>query len=149
MKLLLSRGANPDVQMAPESGSPGWTPLMIAAAERHSETVAILLAAGADVNKRNRLGRTALMFAAFYGDVRIAKALLDHGADVDAVDGETSRPALAAAAMNGHLEVVRLLLDKGADTSIRDREGSTALGWAKKRGFTAVSNLLEARGATE
>lgn len=64
VRVLLSKGANPDVQMAPESASPGWTPLMIAAAERHSEPVAILLAAGADVNKRNRLGRTTLMFAA-------------------------------------------------------------------------------------
>ena len=123
---------------------------MIAAAERHAETVAVLLAAGADVNKRNRFGRTALMFAALYGDARIVKALLDRGADVNVVpDDETGRPALAAAAMNGHLEVVRLLLDKGAETSIRDREGTTALGWARRGGFTAVSDLLASRGATE
>ena len=90
------------------------------------------------------------MFAALYGDAQIVKALLDRGADVNVVpDDETSRPALAAAAMNGHVEVVRLLLDKGADTSIRDREGRTALGWARRGGFTAVSDLLESRGATE
>ena len=150
VRVLLFKGANPDVQGAPESASPGWTPLMIAAAERHAETVAVLLAAGAGVNKRNGLGRTALMFAALYGDAQIVKALLDRGADVNVVpDDETSRPALPAAAMNGHVEVVRLLLDKGADTSIRDREGRTALGWARRGGFTAVSDLLESRGATE
>ncbi len=150
VNLLLSNGANPNEQFAPDSSCPGWTPLMITAANRHADTVVALLRAGSGVDMKNSLGRTALMYAALYGDVQIVKALLDHRADANILPADkTGRPALSSAAMNGHLEVVRLLLDKGADASIRDKEGKTALGWAKKRGFTAVSDLLEAKGAVE
>lgn len=77
------------------------------------ETMEILRAAGADINARitdvtsrtariartntltNRQGQTTLFFAAQVGRARVVQYLLQHGADVDAVD-DTGRTALEA-----------------------------------------------------
>ena len=59
----------------------GWTPVMIASANGHLDTVKFLLENGANPNAQNRAGRTALMFASRYGFKPIIEALLEHGAD--------------------------------------------------------------------
>jgi ankyrin repeat protein len=46
-----------------------------------------------------------------------------------------------------HTEIVRLLLDAGANRDIPDRDGVTPLGHAKRRSFTEMVKLLDARGA--
>ena len=59
----------------------GWTPLLIASAEGHTDTVKFLLEHGANPNAQNRLGRTSLHFAANYGFEPIVTLLLQYGAD--------------------------------------------------------------------
>jgi len=121
----------------------GWTPLMIAAAEGHAETVSALVDGGADVNATNRLGRTALMFASSYGFAAIVQNLLGHRADPNIVPKDsTGWTALIAAAHNGHGEVVTLLLGHGADASIRDKQGKTALAWAEAQGHSEMAQAL-------
>lgn len=68
--------------------------LMLAAYHGHAATVRALVAAGADVDKRNDRDQTPLAGAVFkdYGDV--AAALLEHGADPDA--GTPSARQIAA-----------------------------------------------------
>ena len=121
----------------------GWTPLMIAAAEGHAETVSALLESGADVNATNALGRTALMFASSYGFLAIVNDLLGHRADPNIVPRDsTGWTALIAAAHNGHMEVIRALLDHGADASIKDKQGKTALAWAEAQGKVELAQAL-------
>jgi len=121
----------------------GWTPLMIAAAEGHAETVSALTEAGADVNATNALGRTALMFACSYGFLDIVTDLLGHRADPNIVPKDsTGWTALIGAAHNGHIEVIRALLDHGADVSIKDKQGKTALAWAEAQGHTQLAQVL-------
>jgi len=121
----------------------GWTPLMIAAAEGHVETVSALVEAGGDVNATNALGRTALMFASSYGFLAIVNDLLAHRADPNLVPKDsTGWTALIAAAHNGHREVVTMLLGHGADASIADKQGKTALAWAEARGHVKVAQAL-------
>lgn len=57
---------------------------------------------------------TPLIYAAVNGYVDIVKALIDHGANLEAAN-EHGETALYQAAVNGHQEIVSLLLDKGAD----------------------------------
>lgn len=121
----------------------GWTPLMIAAAEGHSETVSALIRAGANVNATNALGRTALMFASSKGFAGIVKDLLIHRADPNIVPvDDTGWTALIAAARTGRIDVIKALLDHGADVTINDKEGKTALVWAEAQGHADVVRVL-------
>lgn len=136
---LLASGADPNWR-----NRDGWTPLMIAAAERHLDTVAALLAAKADPNARNVLGRTALMFASRYGQDAIAERLLAAGADPNIVPGDQGWTALIAAAAHGHVRTVELLLRAGADPTIRAKDGQTALDIARGERHAEVVRVLEA-----
>ncbi len=65
--------------------------------DRRAETAKLLINHGIDVNAKLKYdGSTALIWAAFLGDVELAKLLLDKGADVDSglTDGRT--PLLCA-----------------------------------------------------
>jgi hypothetical protein len=139
-RTMLAIGFDPN---APEP-APSWSPLMIAAAEGHDETVAVLLEGGANTNATNDVGRTALMFASTKGHTAIVRDLLEHGADPNIVPkDETGWTALIAAAYNGHRDVVKILLGKGADKTIRDKEGQTAHTRADAQGHHKVARLLE------
>eukprot|EP00927_Polykrikos_kofoidii_P011858 TRINITY_DN15071_c0_g2_i1.p1 TRINITY_DN15071_c0_g2~~TRINITY_DN15071_c0_g2_i1.p1 ORF type:complete len:538 (-),score=104.66 TRINITY_DN15071_c0_g2_i1:94-1707(-) len=76
----------------------GWTPLMKASEEGNSEIVVALLKARADMEARNRNGRTALSFAATpsmgrKASVAVVQLLLEAGASLEHQDarGETAR----------------------------------------------------------
>jgi len=139
VKELLAGGADPNTPL----GWPGWTPLMIAAAEGHQEAVSILLKAGANANARNNLGRTALMFASTYGYVEIAQILLEHGAQPNVVPNDnTGWTALIVSARTGRIATVRLLLRHGADRTIKDKTGKTALDWSEAQGHADVVRVL-------
>lgn len=74
------------------------TPLHCAAAGQHSEIVWLLIGSGADVDARQRRGRTALHVAAARGDVESIKALRAAGADTGVRDDDGALPRTAAAA---------------------------------------------------
>ncbi|MEP7354760.1 MAG: ankyrin repeat domain-containing protein, partial [Acidobacteriota bacterium] len=58
----------------------GDTPLMFAAANDKSSVVDALVAAGADINLKNKKGDSALIFATRRDHMKIAKKLLEKGA---------------------------------------------------------------------
>lgn len=89
-----------------------------------------ILNAGAAVDTRLDIGRTALMVAAVNGRTQAMEQLLAAGASIDAVDNNGSTP-LILAAENGHLAAVKLLLARGADPTIRNHSGWTAAAVAK------------------
>jgi hypothetical protein len=143
---LLEIGFDPNTPLGP----PGWTPLLIAAANGHEQAVSKLLEFGADVNALNDRGRSALMFAANYGFEAIAKALLLHGADPNIQpSGWPSWNALMVASAKGHGTIVTLLLDHGADTVPKDENGLTAYALAKKQDQQEIVQLFENRGITQ
>src|SRR5690349_5690422 len=61
----------------------GFTPLIIAAYNRHPVVVDILLRNGAEPDAGDISGNTALMGASFRGYKEIVQQLLDGGADVN------------------------------------------------------------------
>jgi uncharacterized protein len=139
----IERGADPNATIA---GQPGWTPLMIAAADGHEAAVRALLAVGGDPNRRNDLGRTALMFASSYGFTAVARALLDGGADPNVVPADRTRwTALMAAACAGRADVTQLLLERGANAALKAANGQTPLACARGNDHADVVKILRAR----
>lgn len=124
---MLAAGAEPSV-----AGDRIWTvhdPLRMATLARLPDNVTRLLAAGANVERRDDLGRTALHAAAFHNAVDCMNALLDGGADIDALD-DKGCPPIFSAINGGAQEAVKCLVRRGAELGRVYGEWGTALVYA-------------------
>ena len=92
--------------------------LIAAAHLGHAEVVKLLIAAKAPLNHVNNLGWTALMEAVVLGN------------------GSAN-----------HIATVRALVDAGCDVNIADRQKTTPLQHARRRGYVEMARILENAGA--
>lgn len=88
--------------------------------------VEIMLRIGADPNTRASDGLTALWMAVIMNDPKIARLLVDAGADVNARDPRDGNTPLHAALINGSKDIAKLLIEKGANPDISNYKGITA-----------------------
>ena len=133
----------------------GKSALHLAAADKQSSLLGLLLKRGADVNARDNFGNTPLLLAT---DAATARTLLENKADPNLVNDDLNS-ALILAAQRGNEELLRLLLEAGADPNIVNDNGGTALSWAAWQGtrwgyetdgpvqYPEMVKLLLARGA--
>ncbi len=146
--------------------SDGATPLAFAISEDDMKAALALIRAGAPVNtKSTKLGLTPLMVASgrepyevsisgqkhelvnamlypHYPDaLEVARTLIAHGADVNAVSN-SGVTALMLAAAHGNTSTVGLLLQSGADASKKSPDGKTALDMAVQNGNTTIVSLI-------
>ncbi|MFF2714100.1 ankyrin repeat domain-containing protein [Paenarthrobacter sp. NPDC058040] len=145
IRVLLDAGCPVDVM-----DDSGFTPLLNAAGPGKTETISLLLAAGADPNVREyRLLQTPLLRAADYGNVEVAQLLIDAGARIDDKSRGVTALMTAAESSDG-LEAVSVLLKAGADPRIVDDGtdekfvGMTAADYARRVGNTLIADLIEA-----
>ncbi len=115
---------------------------------KHYEIAKFLLANGMDPDHMNWRGFTLLHDMAFTGEVEKARLLLDHGADINAIDSEYSSTPLGYAARWGNKDIVGLLLERGADPDKAGAQWARPLVWAEKRGHTEIASELKLGGAT-
>ena len=120
--------------------------LVTAAADQDRAAVLALVAEGADVNVARPDGATALLWAAHWDDVELARRLLAAGADVNAAD-DHGVTALERAAENGSGVMVETLLAAGADVNAAQTSGLTPLMTAARTGNVNVVGALVAGGA--
>lgn len=66
-----------------------------------------------NINKQDKYGKTALIYASWYNHIEIAKLLLNKGANVNIKD-KYEETALMWAVRNGSMELVKLLKQYGA-----------------------------------
>lgn len=98
--------------------------------------------ATADLEARDREGRTALLLATRADEVEIAKILIAAGADVNARDDIKDTPFLYAGA-EGRDEILKLILATGnAKIGDTNRYGGTALIPAADRGHPSTVRIL-------
>jgi len=96
VRLLIENGAH--VNPRREDGGRGVPALSLAVINGQYRMVKLLVSLGADVNHRDPLGMTPLIWAAIcdYGRTEMAEVLLAAGADSEAVDKNGSTPAALA-----------------------------------------------------
>ena len=85
----------------------------------------------------------ALRDAAGVGNAREVESLINQGVPVDARD-TAGRTALMIAALNGHTAATQKLLALGAQTSLVDGDGLTAAQHARRWGYVALADLIDA-----
>lgn len=92
-----------------------WTPLWHATWNGHADVATLLVEFGANVDKVNKYGESALSTAATLGAVDAARMLLlDLAADVEAVHSAGQTSLFLAAANGGRSDVVQLMLASAA-----------------------------------
>jgi ankyrin repeat protein len=77
-------------------------------------TVVRLLECGAEIDRGDYNGYSALILSAGHGNKEIVELLLKHKAEIDRIDGYGST-ALGRSLFNGHTEITNMLLQHGAD----------------------------------
>jgi ankyrin repeat protein len=128
-----------DVNATNQNGS---TALMLAGFNGHTRIVEYLLQKGADVNIKDGNKRTALIYAASGNNAETVERLIEAGAELDHTDKAEHFTALMFAASEGQTEVVKILLNAGADKTIKDKDGETALDFARNNGHSKTAELL-------
>lgn len=131
------------------AGARDWAgrPVLQAAARAdRAESLAALIAAGADVDATDAIGFTALFEAARDGQASAVAALIELGADVSHVSDDTSLSLTPVhlAAIGGNPACVEALLAAGADPDVYGKTGATPLLWAAFEGQReSVRALIE------
>ncbi|MGN0192037.1 MAG: ankyrin repeat domain-containing protein [Candidatus Gastranaerophilaceae bacterium] len=111
------------------------------------ELTEIFLKAGIDPNAADSAGNTALLWASYNGNSKIAGELVSRGADVRRVNTD-GFSALHAAVESGNTEVAKMLIDGGADVNAAvPRDNTTALHTACYKGDAKTAKLLIQHGA--
>ncbi len=137
VKRLIAAGASLDPPDLGDHARESRESLLMLAAAR-ADVIDALLAAGADPNRRNAFGKTALMYAVQERNLPGVRRLVQAGADVKAVTkvGEPclavqlgGRTALMYAAWQATPAIVQALLEAHADPGRADSQGETAAGY--------------------
>jgi pectate lyase len=115
------------------------------------EGVRLFISQGGDVNTRSEGSQIApLHMAAMKGHKGIVELLLAvEGIHINAQRGWPGGTALHYAVKGGYKEIAELLIENDADVNVKDRQGKTALDYAKQFNKQDIIDLLKKHGATE
>lgn len=153
-QMLLRAGANVNAT------NDGMSALYVAALSCQADTASLLLSAGASVDIRTgldgRQGDAPLHAAAYKAErqcVQVVKALIQSGADVNAIGDLGNTPLMSAlkGAIHHHswteerAHVVADLLDAGANPLIANEEGENAVVRASKCGNDQIYRMIVKR----
>jgi uncharacterized protein len=146
-RALLRLGANPNALDAQR-----YDVVTIAAVQNDIEMLNIALQGGASArNTTSPYDGTALIAAAHLGHVDAVRILIAHKAPLDHANtrGWTALHEAVVLGNGGpnHVATVEALIKAGADPDLKDRQGATALMYARQRGYRDMIKILEpARG---
>lgn len=137
---LIDKGANINAK-----NNNGATPLYFAT--KNFDLAQYLITLGADVNIRAYGDFTPLYQAAFSGNLKVAKLLIDHGADVNASGGQgTVLRGIIYYKTESGTEMANLLLDNGAKLQ-KFSYGNTELHFAALNDYADIIPVLAEHGA--
>lgn len=144
-RALLDAGASPDTQAGNRD-----TPWLLAGALGHAEIIRAMLPRKPDLAIRNRYGGNALIPACERAHVEAVEVLLTSGIDLDHINdlGWTCLLEIVILGDGGprHQQVAKMVLAAGANPGLADKDGVTPLAHARKRGQSAVAELIARAG---
>lgn len=160
LNLAAYYGNKPCVELLLKYGAPPDQGLGDACSQLHADIVSLLLDTGANPNKLDHIGMTALDWTVGISPeenkidkqvkLNITKLLIEHGADTNlpSLEGDTPlKEAITSLSPGEEPEIVQYLIDKGADITTADKEGITPLMWACAYGNLKVCEMLIDLGA--
>ena len=113
-----------------------------------------LIDSGPNINKRDAAGYTPLHWAAYCGNLSCAQILVQHGANMEAVENGGLTPLMVAVCysapqtgLDGQGMVADMLLASGARVNARDHLGWSALDYAASNGNVELASTLITYGA--
>ena len=116
-----------------------------AAMREDNAAVQRLITSKANVNEAQPDGTTALHWAAYHGDAKLAGKLISAKANPNSLT-DTGVTPLSLACENGNPDVVRALLKAGADANQTLTNGETPLMMAARTGRVQILEVLLASG---
>lgn len=122
-------------------------PLHLALASKDTKDIGkdiMLPVAEESVNAMTKRGCSLLWTACKSGDLDLAEALIEKGAEIDGASEKDGSTPLQVAIGAKNADITSLLLSKGADANIKDKKGSTCLEIAfKAKAADVIDSLLE------
>ena len=143
LKLLHSNGA--DINQV-SSGGHNSIMLAILGTGFH-DTVKWLIEQDVDVNRSDKYGRTAVLYAARKGNLDVLKLLHHKKADIHQVSSDGINSIMAAILGSCECDTVRWLIEQQVDINFCDKYGLTSAHYAARKGNLAVLKLLHINGA--
>ncbi len=137
-KILMEKGARHNI-----SSSNIGKILNHLIAKNHTEMVKFLIDNGTYIDSRYRT-RTPLMTAAAMKNTDLVEYLLEHGANVNAIDS-SGNSALIYAVSYRDLRTTEAILNHGPDLNIVNNEGRNAIAIAADLGLYEIINAIEER----
>ncbi len=142
ISIVLFSCCSPDAKASKKYG----VNIFDAAVNGDTTYIASYIKTGCDVDLKNKDGVTALMLAAYFGQIDAMRLLIGAKADINAQDNNYGETALMMAASRGQTEAVKLLVYSGADLKLKNKERKTALIYANEKGFTDIVGILKKAG---
>lgn len=121
----------------------GVTPLLSAVQLNRTDVSKSLIELGADINAKDKDGWSALHFAAWNGNIDIAKVLLSKGLNPDDRTKDLATPLMRPTSK----EMAELLISSGADVNAQTSRGVAPLHMAVSLENLAVAEVLIKHGA--
>ena len=143
LEFLIRKGA--DVNKV---NTEGYSPLSRTISLGYHDCTKLLLDHGANVHKSSHLGRTPLhrLAARMKDDPRTVEILVNHQADLNALDYNKSSPLLFATFFKNR-KIASKLISLGANIHLENSEGRNALCYAVLRNCHQILTQLLERGA--
>ena len=129
-----------------EINSQGRTTVHRAVEENNKSDLRMLIAAGANVDKADKNGKTPLWIASEIGREDIVRMLIDAGAYVNMAEFLDGKTPIYIATEKKHEEIVRLLIAAGADVNKVNERRKTPLWKAVHRGHRKIAKILREAG---
>ncbi|WP_297205063.1 ankyrin repeat domain-containing protein [uncultured Brachyspira sp.] len=153
-KMLIEKGANINVK-----DKSGFTALIHSIMYNRTEISKILIEKKADVNIKTSLNENGVYMKnitplILNQDKEIAKLLINAGADINLklsckngdIKLENATPLMLFIVAD-NTEIAELLIESGADINAKDKDGKTALGYAREKNNSKIEHLLIQKGA--